>query len=154
MAPDNFPSGREEKELDPDGRETDSSEIDKDIENELDSSEKIGDEMTDFKEILKTTWKSLNPLISEEKIVGNWYYVVYETKHDSQLFIRKITGCILTDSSGPIEPLDVYCLRPQFGSGRLLEGIPAHLPHRTLSSLADIYGLLKVVPLREEGKKV
>lgn len=105
MAPDNFASGREEKELDPDGRGTDSSEIDKDVVNELDSSEKIGDEMTDFKEILKTTWESLNLLISEEKIVGNWYYVVYETKHDSQLFIRKITGCILTDSSGPIEPL-------------------------------------------------
>lgn len=51
MAPDNFASGREEKELDPDGRGTDSSEIDKDVENELDSSEKIGDEMTDFKEI-------------------------------------------------------------------------------------------------------
>ena len=59
--------------------------------------------------------------------------------------------CILIDSSGPFKPLEVCCLKPQFGFGILLEDIPAHLRRISLSSLADIYSLLKVALLK--GRK-
>jgi len=33
-------------------------------------------------------WKSINPPIKEEDLIGKWYGVVYATKKSSQLFVE------------------------------------------------------------------
>ena len=92
-------------------------------------------------------WKTLSPM-EDESIIGKWYAVVYNTKCTIILFVGKITKRFLDDKNGPVDGLEVRCLKPKVGSGTIVEDTQAHLPDISLFNLADvIYGPLEVVLL-------
>ena len=101
------------------------------------------------KEKLLTAWKSINPPVKEDDIVGKWYGVIYETKRSSRLFVAKVVRRFLSDHSGPAESLEMRCLKPRVGSETILEDTPAHLADLSVFSIQDIIcGPLNVMPLK------
>jgi len=131
---------------DEDNEFTDSEDDDLDSESDSDSKTSLTVIPT---EILKSTWETLSPPITEESILGKWYAVIYSTKKTDQLFIGKIMKRFLTDKDGPVDFLEVRCLKPKVGSGTLLDDTPAHLPDISNFRLTDvIYGPLNVVPMK------
>lgn len=86
----------------------------------------------------------------EEYVSGKWYAVLYSKKQAKQLFVRKIGKCFLLDEDGPVDSVEVCCLKLKVGSGTLLDDTQSHLPADISQfSLADvIYGPLEVVPMR------
>ena len=100
-------------------------------------------------EKLQETWKSLSPPNKEEDLIGKWYGVIFETKRSSMLFIGKIVRRFLLDEEGPVDSLEIRCMKPKVGSGTVLEDTPAHCPDLSFFQLTDvIYGPLGVVPLK------
>ena len=77
---------------------------------------------------LKMLWEKLNPPASEDWIVGKWFGAIFIEKKKHVLYVGKATKRFLADSDGPAESIELDCLKPHFGSGKILEGIPDHLP--------------------------
>ena len=101
------------------------------------------------KERLKKTWESLSPPNKEEDLEGKWYGVIYESKRRSMLFVGKILRRFLHDEEGPVDSLEIRCMKSKIGSGTILEDTPAHCPDVSFFQLTDvIYGPLNVVPLK------
>ena len=131
---------------------TDSEESDSDLCEMEDGSESESstiDEDLDPTEVLRATWKTLSPPVTEESVMGKWYAVVYNTKRACRLFVGKVIKRFLVDENGPVDSLEVRCLKPRVGSGTLLDDTPEFLPDISLFNLADvIYGPLEVVPMK------
>ena len=118
------------------------------MDNRSDSEESIIED-DEGSGVLRATWESLSPPVTEESVLGKWYAVIYETKRASRLFVGKIMKRFLVDENGPVESLQIRCLKPKVGSGTLLEDTPKHLPDISIFNLHDvIYGPLKVVPVK------
>ena len=119
---------------------------DGDLERLEDQSEQASEES---RKILQNTWDSLNPPNNEEDLVGKWYGVAFKTKRCHMLFIGKILKRFLKDEEGPVETLEIRCLKNKIGSGTILEDTPAHCPDISLFGLENvIYGPLDVIPVR------
>ena len=52
----------------------------------------------------------------------------FSGKKKQQLYVGKVTKRFLADEDGPTESIKLDCLKPHFGSGTVLDAIPAHLP--------------------------
>ena len=66
--------------------------------------------------------------------------------------VGKVLRKFLADPEGPVESLEIRCMKPKIGSGSILEDNPAHLPDISIFKLTDIiFGPLKVIP--QKGKK-
>lgn len=99
--------------------------------------------------LLEETWKTFSPPVTEDMIQGKWYGVIFSNKRSSQLFIGKVLRRFLTDENGPVDTLEIRCLKPKVGSGTIVDDTPSHLPDISLFRLADvIYGPLEVTPVR------
>jgi len=100
-------------------------------------------------QVLRKTWGTINPPVSQEAILGKWYAVTYETKRTSRLFIGKIVKRFLTDKDGSVESLEIRCLKPKVGYQTTIEDTPEHLPDISVFNLTDvIYGPLEVISVR------
>ena len=101
--------------------------------------------------VLLETWYTLRPPVKEETIKGKWYGVLYSTKKSQALYIAKILRRFLADENGPVDCIEMRCLKPKVGSVTILHNTTLHLPDITSFPLCDIiYGLLEVVPLKGE----
>ena len=126
----------------------DSSEDDDAIEDD-DDDDTMEYEDLGPKRMLKKTWESLSPPNKEEDLVGKWYGVIYESKRCSMLFVGKILRRFLHDEEGPVDSVEIRCMKPKIGSGTILEDTPAHCPDVSTFQLTDvIFGPLNVVPLK------
>ena len=139
-------SEAEESESDFSDSDFDDTENESDFESETSNTDDVS-----AADILRATWKTLSPPVTEDSLLGKWYGVVYCTKRISKLFVGKILKRFLADENGLVEKLEVRCLKPKVSSGTIPEDTPAHLPDVSLFDLADvIYGPLKVVPLKSD----
>ena len=71
--------------------------------------------------ILRSTWVTLSPPVSEEDVFGKWYAAIYATKRARRLYVGKILKRFLLEENGDVDCLEVRCLKPKVGSGTLLE---------------------------------
>lgn len=117
------------------------------------SDEMDGDNFTDDDEIscdtreLQKTWAFLSPTNPEPK--GKWFAVEYRgKKRRGQLLIAKLLNRFLEDEGGPIDSLEMKCLKPKVDSGMVLEDTPNHLPddiwHFEIEDV--IKGPIEVIP--------
>ena len=67
-----------------------------------------------------------------------------------QIYIGKVTKRFLADVDGPATGIELDCLKPHFGSGTVLEGIPSHLPRDIdLFDIENVFaGPLLVKPVK------
>ena len=99
--------------------------------------------------VLLETWNTLRPPVKEETIKGKWYGVLYSTKKSQAPYIAKTLRRFLADENGPVDCIEMRCLKPKVGSVTILHNTTLHLPDITSFPLCDIiYGLLEVVPLK------
>ena len=121
---------------------------------EEDALGKIDDDVNEDADLepeykLKLTWESLSPPNKEEDLIGKWYGVIYESKRSSMLFVGKILRRFLHDAEGPVDSIEIRCLKPKTGSGTILDDTPSHSPDISTFQLTDvIYGPLNVVPVK------
>ena len=102
---------------------------------------------------MQRTWDSLSPPNKDKDLVGKWYGVAFEKKRSNMLFIGKILKRFLEDEEGPVESLEIRCLKNKIGSDTILGDTPAHCSDISLFSLENfIYGPLEVIPVR--GNKI
>ena len=94
------------------------SETDEDIMSETDEEE-IEDD-NDEEEMINT-WKALNLPNKKEDVVQKWYACIYETKKKNHLYIGKAVKRFLDDKEGPVNDLEIECLKPHVGTGNMLE---------------------------------
>ena len=82
------------------------------------------------KSFLRNLWDGLTPPIPEEDLIGGWYAGMFfqPGKKKGTLCVGRITKRFLLDSNGPVEKLEMDCLKPAFGpSSTNLEEFPAHI---------------------------
>ena len=123
-------SSNEEESCSDDDEEDEVEDDDEEEDNEDCFPEEKNDEELGRVQILRNVWSSLSPPLSEEAIIGKWYTVIYQSKRGCNLFIGKVLRRFLTDENGPIESVEVRCLKSKVGLGTILEDTPAHL-HKT-----------------------
>ncbi|XP_065064643.1 uncharacterized protein LOC135690884 [Rhopilema esculentum] len=99
---------------------------------------------------LKEFWQSLCPPVEEVEIIGKWYAAIFLGKKSQQIYIGKVTKRFLADVDGPATGIELDCLKPHFGSGTVLEGIPSHLPRDIdLFDIENVFaGPLLVKPVK------
>lgn len=97
--------------------------------------------------ILKSTWISRSPPVSEYDIIGKWYGCIYGDKK-TQLYVAKVEKRFLIDEGGPVESILMRCLMPKTGSGITLQDTPTHLPPDISQFPLEniIFGPLEVIP--------
>ena len=83
-------------------------------------------EYLDHIRVLIATWKSLNPPVAKESVLGKWYAVVYSMKGTGQLFVSKIMKRFLVDENGVVDCLNVLYLKPKVGPSTLLDILHVH----------------------------
>ena len=69
-------------------------------------------------------WKLLNPPTTEESIVERWYACVYMQKKKEVMFIAKAKMRFLFNKDGPIDGLELECLKQNVGVSNILESPP------------------------------
>ena len=127
---------------------------------ENDEAEKVGEEdhvivdqsmaESDEDQLLRV-WTDLSPPVEEDDILQKWYGVIYTNyKGRDYLYVAKAIRRFLQDTDGPVTCLEVDCLKPQVGTGAILESIPPHLPRDVyMCPLKNIIaGPLVVTPLK------
>ena len=136
-------TGKKEKVIDMSSE----SETDEDIMSETDEEE-IEDD-NDEEEMINT-WKALNLPNKEENVVQKWYACIYETKKKNHLYIGKAVKRFLDDKEGPVNGLEIECLKPHVGTGNVLESVPEHLERDVdvFPAYCIIDGPLHVIPLK------
>ena len=83
------------------------------------------------------------------EIEGKWFGVVYGTKRSLLLLVGKVLKRFLEDENGPVDSLEIRCLKPKIGSGTIVENTPESLPDIGLFDLHDvIMGPLEVIPVK------
>ena len=98
---------------------------------------------------LQATWNFLKPPTAEDEIEGKWFGVMYGTKRSLLLLVGKVLKRFLEDENGPVESLEIRCLKPKTGSGTVLEDTPESLPDIGLFDLHDvILGPLEVIAVK------
>ena len=99
---------------------------------------------------LRDFWRSVNPPVPEEQVVGKWYAAIYLGKRKEQIYVGRATKRFLSEKDGPATCLELDCLKPHFGSGSILESVPAHLERDVdIFAIQDIFaGPLTVNPLK------
>ena len=75
---------------------------------------------------MQSTWDSLSPPTKEEDLIGKWYGVTSESKKSSMVIIGKILRHFLMDKEGPVESLEIWCLKNKVGSGTIPDDTPPH----------------------------
>ena len=101
---------------------------------------------------MNSVWRSLNPPIKEEEIVGKWYACVYGEKKKQTLYIAKINMRYLFDVDGPTTDLFMSCLKPGVGSTTILEESPEDLTDEGKFPIYNVIaGPLNVLPIK--GRK-
>ena len=139
----------DERELSSSESEGEMSAEDNDLDSNLEMEDQSDQPSVEPRKILQRTWDSLSPPNKEEGLIGKWYGVAFETKRSSMLLIGKILRRFLKDEEGPVESLEIRCLKYKIGSSTILEDTPAHCPDISLFSLENIiYGPLEVFPVR------
>ena len=86
-----------------------------DKEDVSESEDDVSDPVMAAKWKLKITWKTLNPPVKEDQILGKWYAIIYSSKRSSMLFVGKVLRRFLDDENGPTESLEIKCLKPKAG---------------------------------------
>ena len=80
---------------------------------------------------VEATWRSLALPNNEDDMKGKWYGVIFQKENRRKsniLYVGKLMRRFLSEKDGPIESIEVKCLKPKFGSGTVLEDTPSHLP--------------------------
>ena len=74
----------------------------------------------------------------------------YSGKRTESIYVAKLLQRFLTDEDGHVDTLLMKCLKPNIGSGTVLEDTPAHLPpDEPYFNLSDVIaGPLGVIPMR------
>ena len=103
---------REEEE----GMEEEEDIIEENSSNESDDDDGISDE-----DVLKKVWRSINSPTTEEEITKGWYGAIYQHQKKSYLYVGKATRRFLSDKDGPATSIELDCLKPQVGSGTILQ---------------------------------
>ena len=115
------------------------------VEDDSDESEESGEERESK---LIDLWKSLCPPVQEDDIQQKWYGVIY-TEKKNYLYIGKVIKRFLDDVDGPTMALEIDCLKPQIGSGSILESYdPNNKDIGVFPTYNIIYGPLTVEPLK------
>ena len=111
------------------------------------------DDEEDTDKILKSTWISLSPPVSEDDIIGKWYGCIYGDKKP-QLYVAKVEKRFLVDEGGPVETILMRCLMPKTGSGITLQDTPKHLPPDISQFPLEniIFGPLEVIPRKRDSR--
>ena len=105
--------------------------------------------------VMPKTWKFLNPLTSEDDIIGGWYAGIFSNKKRTTLYIGKARRLFLGDVDGPCVSVELDCLKPNVSSSTVFESTPDHLPDVGNFHTEDIIaGLLIVKPLRRKKWEV
>lgn len=93
--------------------------------------------------VLKKTWNSVSPPISEKDIQGLWYGVILREDKCQVLNVAKLVRRFLSDENGEVEMLEMECLIPKHGHGNILQA--SSNPEKLIFPLKDlIMGPLKV----------
>ena len=70
---------------------------------------------------LQKTWASLSPPAKEYDLIGQWYAAIWSTKKTQTLFVGQLLKRFLVDKSGPVDSIEMKCLKPKMGPGQFLE---------------------------------
>ena len=123
------------------------------VDNEVIDDDLESDDEEDAETILKSTWISLSPPVSEDDLIGKWYGCIYGDKKP-QLYVAKVEKRFLLDEGGPVETILMRCLMPKTGSGITLQDTPKHLPPDITQFPLEniIFGLLEVIPRIQDSR--
>ena len=92
---------------------------------------------------LRDVWRSLNPPVPEEQVVGKWYGAIYLGKQKEPIYVVRATKRFLSEKDRSPTCLELDCLKPHFRSGSTLESVPAHLERDVdIFAIQDIQFLL------------
>ena len=98
---------------------------------------------------LNQVWKLLNPPETEDSIVGKWFACIYGSGRKQKLYVAKVRRRFLFDKDGPTESVELECLKPNVGSGNILESAPPHLPDIDRFDISNVIaGPIIVKPLK------
>ena len=102
---------------------------------------------------LQKTWASLSPPAKECDLIGQWYAAIWSTKKTQTLFVGQLLKRFLVDKSGPVDIIEMKCLKPKMGPGQFLE--EPNQPDISNFQLADIIqGPLQVCVKKDSTKIV
>ena len=103
----------ETEESESDFGDSDFDEVESDFETKTSNTDDVS-----VADILRATWKTFSPPMTEDSLFGKWYGVLYCTKRTSKLFVVKILKRFVADENGLVENLEVRW--PKVGSSILV----------------------------------
>ena len=88
--------------------------------------------------VLKDFWTSVSPPVKKEEMLGKSFVAVYNTGSENVMCVGRAMKRFLEEKDGPVNNIQLNCLKPRVGSSLVLEAYPEGSPDLYMFQLQNV----------------